>query len=164
MSAVREPGLVDGAPADLDLRRQSLVADGGNFLLTIGSGKIVLWLGRKVPEATIGALLRAVAEADPRAGPREPLLVKCSHGEIPRYEEEGLRLLGHALAENRALFQVPFVDPRAVRFYTRHLAARREVEDVEETLLWKGGPLRLRRLAEALRALGVEFSARARSE
>lgn len=152
------------APQDLDLRRHDLVADGGDFLLTIGSGKLVLWLGRKAPEAALLALLRAVAEVDPRAGPREPLMVECAHDEVPRYESHGLRLLGYALPQGRALFEVPFAEPGAVRFYGRHLAARREREDVEETLLWRGGPLRLRRLVEALQPLGVEFSAKPRSD
>lgn len=164
MNTGREDAGPDGLPPDLDLRRQELVADGENFLLAIGSGKILLWLGRKVPEATIHALLQAVAEVDPRAGPREPLEVRCTHSEISRYEGQGLRLLGYALAEGRALFRVPFVEPGAVKFYGRHLAALREQRDVEETLFWKGGQVRLRRLVEALRPLGVEFSARSRSE
>ena len=156
--------VLDGLPADFDLRRQDLVADGGDFLLTIGSGKIVLWLGRKVSGATVEAILEAVADVDPRAGLREPLMVECPHAEVARYERQGLRLLGYALAEQRALFQVPFVESAAVRFYARLLARRRELADVEETLLWRGGPIRLRRLAEALGPLGVEFSARPRSE
>lgn len=160
MSGEGAPDPVEG----LDPRRQVLVADGGDFLLTIGSGKIVLWLGRKVSEATIERLLRAIAETDPRAGPREPLLLECSAEEIPAYERQGLRLLGHALREGRALFQVPFADGEALRFYGRRLASCREREDVEETLLWRGGPARIRRLAEALRPLGVEFSARPRPE
>lgn len=151
-------------PADFDPRRHDLVADGGDFLLTIGSGKLVLWLGRKVSEATLQALLRAVAEVDPRASPREPLLVECGHGEVTRYENHGLRLLGYALPGERALFEVPFAEPGAVRFFARHLAARREREDVEETLRWRGGPVRLRRLVEALRPMGVEFTARPRPE
>ncbi len=151
-------------PDDFDPRRHDLVADGGDFLLTIGSGKLVLWLGRKVPEATLQALLRAVAEADPRASPREPLLLEGGQGGVSRYEGHGLRLLGYALPGERALLGVPFAEPGAVEFYARHLAARREREDVEETLLWRGGPVRRRRLVEALRPLGVEFSIRPRPE
>lgn len=150
-------------PELVDLRRQDLVVDGGDFVLTIGPGKIVVWLGRKTPDATIETILRAVARADPRTVVRDPLNLPVPAEEIPRLERAGLELMGYALPGGPALFRVPFAHPEAVAFYARHLAERRARGDTEETLLWRATPLRLRRLLQGLQPLGAEVAARPRT-
>ncbi|MBI4362694.1 MAG: hypothetical protein HY558_05915 [Euryarchaeota archaeon] len=127
----------------LDLRLEEAVLDGEAFAVTLGRGRVHLWLGRKTPPGALEAILQGVAALDPRA--ETEIAVECPVADLPRYEAQGLELVSYAThpGKVKARFQVPFHRPEAVACLGAHLAHRLDNGPLEHLILWEGTEARV---------------------
>lgn len=121
--------------------------------IILTQGAINLWFGRSAERALIAKILIIISKVDSTTEHEQEVV--CSFEKISEFEHNGYILTTYARRDDkyRAIFVVPFSNPRALELFIESLLEEIEHEDVRITLYWSGGRARMNIIKEELSRL-----------
>lgn len=126
---------------------------GPTLSITLTQGTINLWFGKSAERALIARILIVIARVDSTTEHEREVV--CNFEKISEFEHNGYILTSYARRNDkyRAIFVVPFSNPRALELFIKSLLDEIEHEDVRITLYWSGGRARMNIIKEELSRL-----------
>lgn len=121
--------------------------------IILTQGAINLWFGRSAERALIAKILIIISKVDSTTEHEQEVV--CNFEKISEFEHNGYILTTYARRDDkyRAIFVVPFSNPRALELFIESLLEEIEHEDVRITLYWSGGRARMNIIKEELSRL-----------
>ncbi len=107
--------------------------------IVLTQGAINIWFGRSVDKALIAKILSIISKVDSSTEHEREVI--CDFQKISEFESNGYILTSYARRNDkyRAIFVVPFSNPRALDKFIESVTEEIEHEDVRITLYWNGG-------------------------
>lgn len=126
---------------------------GPSASLLLTQGTINIWFGRKIDKSLLAKILIIISKVDSKTEHEREVV--CDFEEISEFENNGYILTTYARRDDkyRAIFVVPFSNPRALDRFIESVSLDSEYEDVKITLYWSGGRVRMNIMAEELNRL-----------
>ncbi len=126
---------------------------GPTVSITLTQGTINLWFGRSAERAIIAKILIIISRVDSTTEHEREVI--CKFEKISEFEHNGYVLTTYARRDDnyRAIFVVPFSNPRALELFIESILEEIEREDVRITLYWSGGRARMNIIKEELSKL-----------
>lgn len=131
----------------------SVEMSGGAVSVILNQGTINLWFGRNVEKSLVSKILLIISRV---ASPAEhEMEVVCSFEEISGFENCGYILTSYARRGDkyRAVFLVPFSDPRALERLIGSICNDLGIREARITITWRGGRTRMNMLHQELSKL-----------
>jgi hypothetical protein len=131
----------------------SVEMSGPTASIILTQGAINLWFGRSAERALIAKILIIISKVDSTTEHEQEVV--CNFEKISEFEHNGYILTSYARRDDkyRAIFVVPFSNPRALEMFIESLLEEIEHGDVRITLYWSGGRARMNILKEELSRL-----------
>lgn len=116
----------------------SIEMSGAAISVILNQGTIILWFGRNAEKSLVSKILLTISRVD-SAAEHEKLAI-CSFEEISGFENNGFVLASYARKKDkyRAVFLVPFSDPRALEKLIDSISQDLERGESRMTLSWRG--------------------------
>jgi len=126
---------------------------GGAVSVLINQGTINLWFGRNAERSLVSKILLIISSVASTAEHERDVI--CSFEEISGFESYGYILTSYARRNDkyRAVFLVPFSDPRALEKLIGAICHDLELGETRMTISWKGGRTRMNTLHQELSKL-----------
>ncbi len=117
-------------------------------------GKITLWFGRQVAEASIRQVIFGISNVDSSVVHEQEII--CDFKAIPEYESMGYTLISYSKTKGgyRTILNLPFSKKFALDHFVRSIASQLKEKDVKKTLHWDGSPGRISLIYDELKKLG----------
>ncbi len=131
----------------------SVEMSGPTASIVLTQGAINLWFGKSADRELIAKILIIISKVDSTTEHEREVI--CNFEKISEFEHNGYILTSYARRDDmyRAIFVVPFSNPRALEMFIESLLEEIEHEDVRITLYWSGGRARMNILKEELSRL-----------
>lgn len=131
----------------------SVEMTGATVAVVLTQGAINIWFGRNVDESLIAKIMIIIAKVDSTTEHEREVI--CSFEKISEFEHNGYILTSYARRDDkyRAIFVVPFSNPRALERFIESISEEIKHDDVRITLYWSGGRARMNILKEELNRL-----------
>ncbi len=131
----------------------SLEMSGATASVMLYQGSMNIWFGRNVEKSTISKVLIIISKIDSTAEHQKE--IHCKFEEISEFENNGYVLTSYARKGDkyRAIFVVPFSNPRALELFSQSIIKDLEQGEVRLTLYWRGGSARMNLLSQELSRL-----------
>ncbi len=132
----------------------SVEMSGPSVSVALTQGSINIWLGRNIDKSLIARVLLTISKIDSSTEHEREVI--CDFRGISEFESNGYILTSYARKENkyRAIFVVPFSNPRALDMFIESLSEESEQKEINITLYWSGGRARMGTAREELGRLG----------
>lgn len=132
----------------------SVEMSGSSISVVLTQGAINIWFGRNMERALIAKILLLISKID--SSTEHEREVVCDFQEISEFESNGYILTSYARRNDkyRAIFVIPFSNPRALDKFIESISEEIEREDVRITLYWSGGRAMMNIIREELSRLG----------
>jgi hypothetical protein len=126
---------------------------GPTVSLLLTQGTINVWFGRNMDKSLLAKILIIISKVDSKTEHEKEVV--CNFEEISEFENNGYILTTYARRDDkyRAIFVVPFSNPRALDRFIESVCTDTEREDVKITLYWSGGRVLMNIVAEELNRL-----------
>ncbi len=117
----------------------SVEMSGQAVSIVLTQGAINIWLGRNVDKTLIAKILLIISKVDSSTEHEREVI--CDFQKISEFESNGYILTSYARRNDkyRAIFVVPFSNPRALDKFIESVSDETGAEDVKITLYWNGG-------------------------
>jgi hypothetical protein len=121
--------------------------------VVLNQGTINLWFGRNADKSLVSKVLLIISRVDSAAEHEREAL--CHFEEISGFENNGYILASYARKKDkyRAVFLVPFSDPRALEKLIDSVCRELQDKEVHMTLSWRGEKARMSMLNQELSKL-----------
>jgi hypothetical protein len=131
----------------------SMEMSGSTASILLYQGSINIWFGKNVDRSTISKILTIISRIDSTTEHQKELF--CPFEDISEFENNGYVLTSYARKgqKYRAIFVVPFSNPRALEMFTESVSRELELGEVRLTLYWSGGTARMNLLSQELSRL-----------
>ena len=131
----------------------SVEMSGATISVQLNQGTISLWLGRNADKSMVSKVLLIISRVDSIADHEREAI--CSFEEISGFENCGYILTSYARKGDKykAVFLVPFSDPRALERLIESICQDLERGEARMTLTWRGGRTRMKMLHQELSKL-----------
>jgi hypothetical protein len=131
----------------------SVELSGAAVSVLLNQGTISLWFGRNAERSLVSKILLIISRADSSAEHERDVI--CSFEEISWFENYGYILTSYARKDDkyRAVFLVPFSDPRALERLTGSVCRDLELGESRLTISWRGERTRMNMLHQELSKL-----------
>ena len=131
----------------------SVEMSGGAVSVLLNQGTINLWFGRNAEKSLVSKILLIISRVASAA--EHEMEVVCSFEEISAFENCGYILTSYARRGDkyRAVFLVPFSDPRALERLIGSICNDLELREAKIAIAWRGGRTRLNMLHQELSKL-----------
>ncbi len=131
----------------------SVEMTGATVAVILTQGAINIWFGRNVDKSLIAKIMIIIAKVDSTTEHEREVI--CSFENISEFEHNGYILTSYARRDDkyRAIFVVPFSNPRALERFIESISEEIKHGDVRITLYWSGGRARMNILKEELNRL-----------
>lgn len=109
-----------------------------NTTVTLTSGKIILWFGRKANESMIRDVIFGISNVDLSVTIEQEII--CDFKKIAEYENMGYVLTSYAKTRGgyRVIFNIPFSKRMALSHFVRIISGSLQEKDIKKTILWDG--------------------------
>jgi hypothetical protein len=131
----------------------ALEMSGSTLSISVTQGALNIWFGRNVDRELVAKLLITISRVDSTTEHQRE--VRCNFWEISEFENNGYILTSYARKDDlyRAVFVVPFSNPRALERFIESISDELQHGEVKLTLYWKGGRIRMNIIKEELAKL-----------
>ena len=131
----------------------SVEMSGGAVSVLLNQGTINLWFGRNAEKSLVSKILLIISKVASAAEHEREVI--CSFEEISGFESGGYILTSYAKRGDkyRAVFLVPFSDPRALERLIGSICIDLELGESRMTVSWRGGRTRMNMLHQELSKL-----------
>ena len=131
----------------------SVEMSGAAVSVLLNQGTINLWFGRNAEKSLVSKIFLTISRAAAAAELEREVI--CSFEEISGFENCGYILTSYAKRDDkyRAVFLVPFSDPRALERLIGSICHDLELGDARMTISWRGGRTRMNTLHQELSKL-----------
>jgi hypothetical protein len=132
----------------------SVEMSGSLISVILTQGAINIWFGRNLDKALIAKVLLIISKVDSSTEHEREVI--CDFQKISEFESNGYILTSYARRNDkyRAIFVVPFANPRALDKFIESISEEVEREGVRFTLYWNGGKVRMNTIRDELSRLG----------
>jgi hypothetical protein len=132
----------------------SVEMSGSLISVILTQGAINIWFGRNLDKALIARVLLIISKVDSSTEHEREVI--CDFQKISEFESNGYILTSYARRNDkyRAIFVVPFANPRALDKFIESISEEVEREGVRFTLYWNGGKVRMNTIRDELSRLG----------
>lgn len=131
----------------------SVEMSGPTVSAVLTQGAINLWFGKSADRTLIAKIPILISKVDSTTEHEREVI--CNFEKISEFEHNGYVLTSYARRDDkyRAIFVVPFSNPRALEMFIESLLDEIRHGDVRITLYWSGGRARMNILKEELSRL-----------
>jgi hypothetical protein len=131
----------------------SIEMSGPSVSLLFTQGTISIWFGKKTEKSIIAKILIIISKVDSSTEHEREVI--CNFEEISEFESNGYVLTTYARRDDkyRAIFVVPFSNPRALDRFIESVCEETDHGDVKITLYWSGGRVMMNIAKEELNKL-----------
>lgn len=131
----------------------SVEMSGAAISVVLNQGTINIWFGRNAEKPLITRVLLTISKVDSTAEHEREAI--CSFDEISQFENKGFILTSYARKKDkyRAVFIVPFSDPRALENFVESLCLDLGHSGIWINISWRGGRAMMSILFEELKRL-----------
>jgi hypothetical protein len=128
----------------------SVEMSGGAVSVLLNQGTINLWFGRNAEGSLVSKILLIISKVASSAEHEREAI--CSYEEMSLFENCGYILISYARRGDkyRAVFLVPFSDPRALERLIESVCHDLVLGDARMTITWKSGRTRMNMLHQEL--------------
>jgi len=132
----------------------SVEMSGPSASIALTQGSINIWFGKNADKALIARILLTISKIDSSTEHEREVICDCQ--KISEFESNGYILTSYARKDNkyRAIFVVPFSNPRALDKFIESISEESEQKETSITLYWNGGRARMGTAREELGKLG----------
>ncbi len=132
----------------------SVEMSGPSVSISLTQGSINIWFGRNSDKAMIAKVLLTISKIDSSTEHEREVI--CDFQKISEFESNGYILTSYARKDNkyRAIFVVPFSNPRALDMFIESISEETEQKEINITLYWNGGRARMGTARDELGRLG----------
>jgi hypothetical protein len=121
----------------------SIEMSGASISVLLNQGTINLWFGRNADKSLVQKILLLISKVDSTAEHERETI--CSFESISNFENYGYILISYSRKKDKykAVFLVPFSDPRAVDKLIESIHQDLSHGEVSVVLSWRGGRARM---------------------
>ena len=111
-----------------------------DITVSMTTGKIILWFGRRAGESLIHDVIFGISSIDSSVTIEQEII--CDFKNIGKYENIGYILTSYAKTRGgyRVIFNVPFYKKIAMAHFVRSIVDILREKDIRKTLHWDGSP------------------------